>query len=1168
MKKLLGIFKRRWVMTLLGLSALALIILFAGPYLAFADYRPLEGLIARLVCIGLVFLGFGLHRLWKRLRAAKASEQIMQGISQAPPPSPEETQSVEEVAALKERFEEAVSLLKKAARKGQGPSLYDLPWYIIIGPPGSGKTTALRNSGLEFPLAERYGKDAVRGVGGTRNCDWWFTNEAVLLDTAGRYTTQDSQAAVDSAAWQGFLGLLKKYRRRQPINGALVAMSLADLLTQSPEERLAHARAIHQRILELRQSLGVRFPVYFMFTKCDLLAGFTEFFEDLGKEERAQVWGMSFALAASEAGAVDQFGAEFDALMTRLDQRLWPRLQQERDLQRRALIYGFPQQLAALKPAMSEFLRAVFGVSRFEEASLLRGVYFTSGTQEGAPIDRLVAGVARTFRLERQMLASFTGHGRSYFLTDLLKRVVFPEARIVGSNRRFEIQRAWLQRGAYAAALLVTVVAAVAWSASFTANKRYVGEVQASLAAYQAEANKLLPDDADFSALLPRLDALKQVVAMAQAHADHVPWYMRLWLYQGNAIGESAQDAYVRELNALLRPRVATRIEQQLRAAAGNPDAQYQLLKLYLMLNVPARLDPAQLGAWMSLDWETTLPPNQYGPLEEHFQTLLKEGVRPVGLDQGLVHDARLGLRQVSLAQLVYGRLKRDYLARDEIPFRVIDVVGESGQKVFARKSGAGLDAPIPGLYTYRGYYEVYLPQSEDRARQIQDESWVLGTAEHPLSQAELQELETNINKLYQADYERYWDELLSDLRIVPFTSVGQAAEVVGILSGPTSPLRALLDAVVRNTTLTERPGGKKTVGDLAKQAAEKTQLSRLVEGLTGKKTEVAELPPEQVIERHYVRLSRLVRGEGGAPPLDQVMALLSDLYGYLNSLSGALPGASLQAAQQGGGDILRRVQIEAARQPAPLSAWLAELGGGSRAATVGGARGELNAKWTGTILPQCERALAGRYPFFPNGTREVTLDDFAQLFGPGGLLDKFFMENLQPFIDTSGGQWRVAAGAGLVFSDEALRQFRRAQAIKQTYFQGGGNRPGVRFALKPLYLDAEVSQFLLDIDGQQFTYRHGPARPESAQWPGSAGPPQTRVIFEGGGQRASLSKEGTWAWFRVLDQSRVEVLAPDRIAVSFEVEGRKARYELQASSVFNPFVNKDVQAFRCPARL
>ena len=112
------------------------------------------------------------------------------------------TASAEEVALLTERLKEALHALKRARIGGSklgsrlaGRSsryLYQLPWYMFIGPPGAGKTTALVNCGLNFPLADTHGPQAVHGVGGTRNCDWWFTDQAVLIDTAGRYTTQDS----------------------------------------------------------------------------------------------------------------------------------------------------------------------------------------------------------------------------------------------------------------------------------------------------------------------------------------------------------------------------------------------------------------------------------------------------------------------------------------------------------------------------------------------------------------------------------------------------------------------------------------------------------------------------------------------------------------------------------------------------------------------------------------------------------------------------------------------------------------------------------------------------------------------------------------------------------------------------------------------------------------
>ena len=145
-----------------------------------------------------------------------------------------------------------MATLKQKRRSGH--SLYDLPWYVIIGAPGSGKTTALVNSGLKFPIEQRSGKAALRGVGGTRNCDWWFTDQAVLLDTAGRYTTQDSDASADSAAWAEFLALLRKYRGRRPINGVILTISAQDLMIQDTAARETHVAAARRRLDELNAS--------------------------------------------------------------------------------------------------------------------------------------------------------------------------------------------------------------------------------------------------------------------------------------------------------------------------------------------------------------------------------------------------------------------------------------------------------------------------------------------------------------------------------------------------------------------------------------------------------------------------------------------------------------------------------------------------------------------------------------------------------------------------------------------------------------------------------------------------------------------------------------------------------------------------------------------------
>jgi type VI secretion system protein ImpL len=340
----------------------------------------------------------------------------------------------QELQAVRARFKQATEDLdgaRFASPDGKGREVQELPWYVIIGAPGSGKTTALLNAGLRLPLYT--GKEpspSVPGVGGTRNCDWWFTDEAVLLDTAGRYTTQDSDRGADAAAWQGFLELLKQFRPRRPLNGALVTVSVMDLLLWSKAERARYAAHVRMRLSEMVAALETRFPVYVLVTKVDLLAGFTEFFGDYDLTQRAQVWGTTFALDIDPAQIATPYAGDFTALEDRLGAEMLARLHEERDLQRRASIYRFPQQFHAMGPLVGEFLAQAFGTQVNQKPLMLRGAYFTSGTQEGNPIDRVLVALARTFRLDRAATTGLGGTGKSYFLNRLLHEVVFSEAEL------------------------------------------------------------------------------------------------------------------------------------------------------------------------------------------------------------------------------------------------------------------------------------------------------------------------------------------------------------------------------------------------------------------------------------------------------------------------------------------------------------------------------------------------------------------------------------------------------------------------------------------------------------------------------------------------------------------------------------------------------------------
>ena len=693
----------RVLLLILGFVLVALLIWYAGPLFEFAEYRPLDSPTVRLWVIAAVIGSWLLFRLWKRFRAYAVSDQLVAAVLKQA--VPEKAQPSAEALKLRERFEEAVSTLKQKRRSGH--SLYELPWYVIIGAPGSGKTTALVHSGLKFPLETRGGR-ALKGVGGTRNCDWWFADEAVFLDTAGRYTTQDSDATSDSAAWSEFLTLLRKYRKRRPINGVILTISAHDLIVQSDAKRDEHVEAARNRLIELNRELRIQLPVYLMVTKCDLVAGFTEYFDDLSHEGRAQVWGVTFPYEETRTGdSAEAFPAEFDALIERLNERVAARVEEDRDVRRRTRVFAFPQQMAALRDPLAAFVTDVFSTTRFEQQVLLRGVYLTSGTQEGTPIDRLLGAIGRGFGLSADVVAPAAGRGKAYFVERLLKDVLIGESGLAGSDRRGEVTKAAVHLGAYAAVALIAAFGAVALTVSHQRNQAYLARVASDLAAFK----KVPPITAAAppERLLQRLNAVRTLADSANQYRSNIPWPMRWGLYQGNALGNSARDAYMRELDSLLLPHVAARFRQRVAERRADPEKVYDPLKVYLMLNDPAHLDAQFLGERAELEWGQPAGVGGNAPtLATHFKSRLADGgsLPPMPLDVALIAQARRTIQQASVAGIIYREIQRQ---SSEDTTRAVSLAqpGVAGVDLIRRKSGISLAQPLPAIYSKAVFNDV-----------------------------------------------------------------------------------------------------------------------------------------------------------------------------------------------------------------------------------------------------------------------------------------------------------------------------------------------------------------------------------------------------------------------------------------------------------------------------
>jgi type VI secretion system protein ImpL len=1161
----------QWGGPLVGFTLLAGLVWYLGPLVPFLENqwnRVFLILALFALCCGATFV--------LALRRRHREKKLTEGVTDAPV-DPSIAASAEEAAALREKLATALTLLRKA--RGSKGYLYEQPWYVIIGPPGAGKTTALVNAGLRFPLAAEMGQTAVAGVGGTRLCDWWFTEDAVLIDTAGRYTTQDSDATVDRAGWDAFLDLLMRTRARQPLNGVIVAISLTDIAGAPQGERLAHARAIRRRIKELQDRLSVHLPIYAVFTKADLIVGFTEFFDDLDRERRNQVWGATFPLTTREAGPIADFTGEFQALIERLNTRLLDRLQTERSPDRRVLIAGLAPQVASLEPALLEFLQEAFGGSRLDPAPMLRGFYFTSGTQQGTPIDRLTGLLARTFGIDQRVAPSLRPEqGRSYFLARLVKEVVFGEAMLI-SERPGAVRRRLVLRGAVLGLVGILVLggAALLWHAR-NVNQDAIDRMAAALAVYEQTASGLPLDpvaDADLPRILPLLDQARAFPYGFGHIANGATWW-QLGLSQEAKLGAGASAIYRHALERVLLPRLIWRLETQMHGNLGNPDFLYEATRVYLMLGGAGPLDRDLVEAWMTLDWQAAYPGPVMTPTREslgrHLDALLKDPLPKIPLDEPLVAVARTTFSRVPLANRVYSRIAPSAAAQAVPTWRPADALGAAGARVFVRASGKPLTDGIPGFYTINGFYKVLLPALGNVTKQVASESWVLGTrAELVADSPEARDLEHDVIALYEVDYAKQWDTLLADIAIVPLRNPQQAQQDLYILSSPQSPMRDLLVAVARQLDLTQPPPApapaEKSTETPAPQPPAMGQLKSLLAAPTNG---LPPQPPGQEIEDRYKPLRDFV-GTGPGAPLDQVLKAIDGLRQQLARLDApVMPGATPPAPT--GDDPASLLRAEAVAAPQPVARWIDALTVAATTIRTGSQVDQVKKAFNATGGPAslCRQAVTGRYPFSPGASDDIPIDDFAKLFAPGGLLDGFFNTQLRPFVDMSGSVWhpQPVDGVPAPITPAELAQFQRAAVIRDMFFGAGGATPTVRFDLTPTSLDDGAKQVTLQLGGTTITYAHGPSQATQITWPGASGMSSVRLAFDpapaGGAGAVQIS--GPWALFRLFDQGNLQREgAAERYQLTFHLGDRQAVFALRAGSVLNPLAPGVFRDFRCP---
>lgn len=485
--------------------------------------------VGLFILLGILGLGLGLlflKKIWLKRREQHFVDQIIEQDDLYLKTLGDKER--ERLGELQSRWKEAIEALKSSHLKKYGNPLYVLPWYMVIGESGSGKTTAIKSAGLSSPFED---VSRTSGISGTKNCDWWFFERAIIIDTAGRYAIPVDEGR-DKEEWRKFLNLLVKYRKRESLNGLIVTIAADKLLGSGPEALEKDGRNIRRRIDELMRVLGIKFPVYVLITKCDLIQGMTQVCDHLPDKSLEQAMGfMNHDLSTDVVAFIDR-------AMHTIGERL-------RDL--RLLLFHksesmgphpglllFPEEFEKMKSGIDSFIKGAFRENPYQETPILRGLFFSSGRQEGSPYSHFLKSLGLIE--EREVLP---GTNKGLFLHDFFEQIL-PNDRNMFAPTQRKLEWNLLSRNLGVASWVAIVVAICGLlSFSFVKNLRTMKGISHEFSKPLILQGEILTD-------VMIMDRFRQ--ALLNVEENNRNWWIpRFGLHESNDVEIRLKEKYCKQ---------------------------------------------------------------------------------------------------------------------------------------------------------------------------------------------------------------------------------------------------------------------------------------------------------------------------------------------------------------------------------------------------------------------------------------------------------------------------------------------------------------------------------------------------------------------------------------------------------------------------------------------
>ena len=854
------------------------------------------------------------------------------------------------------------------------------------------------------------------------------------------------------------------------------------------------------------------------------------------------------------------------------DRVLW-RINQERNSTRRGRIYGFPIQMEYVVDITNKYVKQVFGQNSCQIQPYLRGVYFSSASQEENILDPFITPISSKFAFSNEIPQKNDFQGRSFFLGDLYRKVIFPESELVGSSKKHEAIMVWSERIAYAVIVVLTIGILFSWIGSVSRHEKYKTQVESFLNEYINENKNYDGLSTDLKSMLPGLNALGKASIVYDQNKH--PWLSGIGLYD-DSIDAAIDNAYQQKLNTIFLPKLINILEANLKQSHNTGDL-YNTFLVYLMFNKTDYMNIDVVRNWFESNMSSYFNGvnSQQYEFESHLNALLSLNLESTKLNINLIRQIRNTLQQSPISHRVYSRIRTNTAFSTQI--NILNEFGESVRKTFKISPTVQTSLRIPKLFTTDGYDNIDLSSESQILVNIVNERWVMfdGKPDQVVFvKNDLEDISKNVKALYFADYTDSWNKIFTALEITKFKSLQHAGDILSAFSDPVySPLLSILRVSKTNTQLSSPVFDNfATDHDTGPVGMASSHLANKFDG--------------NKVDKQFRNLNNLLREPSNGPvPIDIVIEEINKLKTFVEQVS-VSPDPSKRAFeivraryQNGSDNPITSLRAFAKNSPEPVQRWLMSLADETWNQMLMSAHTHINSEWISQVYQPYHRGLAGRYPLNRSAKQELELFDFSEFFKPQGTMDKFYLEYIKPFVK-SRQRWsnREVDGNTLGISNDALNQLRKAYKIKNLFFRNNSNMPSLEFQMRPFAMSKNDARFTLEIGDKQLNYSHGPKFWKTFDWSSADEDKRVRIVFEDlNDEIHSHTYTGPWAWFRLQDNFKLKKMGLSNIyRVTYVVNqlygediiSHKIEYEIKAQSVSNSFGDNSLTTFRCPKNI